>query len=156
MEPRNPPKLKGKERFNHPELPPTKLLPFRQGVNQPSCRQQTPEIPSSIAFGARVPNVPRPRLVFPEISESPLSSAPSTPSISVRTQPTEEEYIPALESSKREADISETPVQEQELATQTHEEFTAVPEQPEPVSETENKQESIVLTNDSQEPSMSS
>ena len=56
--------------------------------------------------------------------------------------------------SKREADISETPVQEQELATQTHEEFTAVPEQSEPVSETENKQESIVLTNDSQEPSM--
>ena len=38
--------------------------------------------------------------------------------------------------------------------TQTHEEFTAILEQSEPVSETENKQESKVLTNDSQELSM--
>jgi len=92
--------------------------------------------------------------VFPKILESPLSSTPDTPSISVRTQPAEEEYIPVSELSKRGAEISETPVQEQELMTQTHEEFTAILEQSEPVSETENKQESKVLTNDSQELSM--
>ena len=83
-----------------------------------------------------------------------MSSAPSTPSISVKTQTAEEEYTPASELSKQEPKISQiSPVQEQELVTQT-EEFTTIPKQLKLNPETGNKQESIVLTNKSQEPSM--